>query len=176
MKPEELLDLLVSWDNLALVTKEIVARQEYFPVLMEIALYSRHPKSWRAAWVVDKIHATRPELVTPYLEQMIQQLRKENFPGKKRQFLKLISLHDIRQKHHSFLLDYCLECFLSAHEPVSVRVYALQVLYNISEVQTLFKPELLSIIEHELELQPVAGVHSRGKKLAKLLSRQVNRL
>jgi hypothetical protein len=173
MTSEEWIDLISSWENLELITGEIASGRKSLDSLMEVCLYSRHPLSWRATWVADKIHDVRPELVVPYLEKIILQLKKETHPGKKRQFLKLISMHDIREKYHSFLMDYCLICFMRTNEPVSVRVYALQILYNISELQPLFKPELLSLIEHEMELHPSAGVLARGRKLAGALRKQI---
>jgi hypothetical protein len=173
MNKEELFDLILSWENLPLLVREIENHPEKLSDLMEIAFRSDHPKSWRAAWLADKIHDNRPELLLPFIEKMIAALKTETRHGQKRHFLKLISLNAIPQKHYSFLLDYCLNCFTSAGEPVSVRVYALQILFAISEDVPDFKTELLSVIEHELELHPTAGIRSRGKKLAEKLARRI---
>lgn len=176
MTTDELLDLISSWENLELITGEIISNPENLSVLMEVSLYSDHPRSWRAAWVADKIHDKRPELIVPFLGKIIRQLKSETHASKKRQFLKLISMHAIPGDHLSFLMDYCLNSFISVAEPVSIRVYALQILFHISEKEPLFKPELLSLIEHEMELHPVAGVRARGKNLAKTLKKQISGL
>lgn len=173
MNKEELFDLILSWENLPLLVHEIENHPEKLSDLMDIALHTDHPKSWRAAWLADKIHDNRPELLVPFIEKMIAALKTETRHGLKRHFLKLISLNSIPQKHYSFLMDYCLTCFTSAGEPVSVRVYAMQILFNISEDMPDFKPELLSVIEHELELHSTAGIRSRGKKLAQKLAKQL---
>jgi hypothetical protein len=167
MTKEELLDLIVSWENLPLLMQEIENNSEDLDLLMNFAFYSNHPKSWRAAWLADKIHERNPELIAPFTEKMIIRLKTETDDGKKRHFLKLISLNVIPIKHHSFLVNYCLKIFTSAREPVAVRVHALQVLYNISENEPDFKSELLSVIEHEIDLHATPGIISRGKKLVK---------
>ncbi|MCF6333346.1 MAG: hypothetical protein L3J11_08680 [Draconibacterium sp.] len=74
---EELLEFLGSWENLSLITKEIGRHPEYFKMLMEISLYSTEPKSWRAAYIIDKIHENYPTLILPYIFDIIQQLKVE---------------------------------------------------------------------------------------------------
>lgn len=176
MNKEELFDLILSWENFPLLVREIENHPEKMGDLMEIALQSMHPKSWRAAWLADKIHENNPEILKLYIEKMIHALKAETRVGQKRHFLKLISLNEIPQKHHSFLMDYCLNSFTSPSEPVSIRVYALQILFNISEYEPDLKPELLSVINHEIELHATAGIISRGRKLASKLTRQIARL
>jgi hypothetical protein len=176
MTKAELLEIIESWENLELAIQEIGNNPEHLPVLMDLALNSDKPHSWRAAWMADKINDKFPHLITPWIEDMILALKKELQPGKKRHFLKLISLNEIDKKLQSFLMDYSLDVFTSGKEPVAIRVHAMQVLYNISELEPEFKPELLAIIQHEIEVHPSAGISSRGKKLAKMLNSQIKQL
>lgn len=176
MTKAELLEVIESWENLELTIKEIESHPEFFSMLMDVALHSNKPFSWRAAWMADKIHDNHPDLVIPWLDKMIQALDKNLQTGKKRHFLKLISLNQINKKHHLYLMDYSLDVFTSGKEPVATRVHAMQILYNISESEPEFKPELLAIIQHEIEVHPSAGISSRGKKLAKKLNSQIKQL
>jgi hypothetical protein len=139
---------------------------------MEIALTSPDKKSWRAAWMVDKIHDQNPELVLPYIPALIEKLIDLKDMGKKRHFLKLIGMHEIPVESSGFLADYCLTT-LSSSEPPAVRVHAMQVLFNISEMEKDFKPELLDTIEQEMEFRPTPGILTRGAKLAKKLRCQI---
>jgi hypothetical protein len=166
---EEMLSLLIAWENLPLLISDLLAEPQKIEILMDIAINSSHPKSWRAAWMANKIHEVNPSLIVPYVEKMIIRLKKETCNSKKREFLKLISQHDFSGKYNSFLMDYCLNCFMSASEPVAARVHSMQVLYHISESEPEFKPELLAVIEHETELHSTAGIRSRAKRLAKML-------
>ena len=166
------MELLDSWENLTFLIREIANRPELFSALMEIALYHPEQKSWRAAYLVDKIHDDYPELLSPYLESIILQLQKEENSSKKRHFLKLISMNKIPVKHSGFLVDYCINNLSSGKEPPAVRVHAMQILYNISEVEADLKPEVLALIEHEMEYHATAGIISRGSKLARKLRNQ----
>lgn len=176
MTKEELLDLIVSWENLPLLVRQLELEPENLKLLMDLAFECRHPKSWRAAYIADKINDNHPKLIAPFISEMILRLKTEKNSSKKRHYLKLISQHNFSRKTHSFLVDYCLECFSSASDPIANRVHAMQVLFNISEKEPDFKPELLSIIEHEMELHPTPGIVSRGKKLVKKLIDQTKEI
>jgi len=173
MEKENLLELIDSWENLAFAMREIVNHPESFSALMEIALYNPEQKSWRAAYLVDKIHDDYPELLLPFIEPMIEQLKTENNSSKKRHFLKLLSMNKIPSEHYGFLVDYCINALTSAKEPPAVRVHAMQILYNISEKETELKPEILTIIEHEMEYHATAGILSRGSKITRKLRKQL---
>lgn len=164
-----MLSLLIAWENLPLIISDLLAQPQKIEILMDVAINSSHPKSWRAAWMANKINDIKPDLILPYLERLIIRLKKETCNSKKREFLKLISMYSPPRKHHSFLMDYCLSCFMSAGEPIAVRVHSMQVLYHISESEPGFRTELLAVIEHETELDSSAGIRSRAKRLAKML-------
>lgn len=138
---------------------------------MEIALADEHKNSWRAAWMADKIHEKNPGIIVPFIEKMIAKLDDNLSQGSKRHFLKLLSLHEIPEKHFGFLVDFCFAALGSAKEPPAIRVHAMQILYNISEKEIDLKPELLAVIEHEMEFHGTAGIKSRGSKLAVKLER-----
>ena len=174
MTEKGVLNILESWDNFELILLEVRNNPKAIPGLMKIALYSDHPNSWRAMYLADKIHETNPEYFHAYIEEMIGQLKLEQHHGKKRHFLKLISLNAISSQHFGFLVDYCMNTFTSAKEPIANRVHAMQILYNISDVEPELKPELLEIIQHEIEFHPTPGIRSRGTKLAKRLQKQIN--
>jgi len=176
MTKKDLIDLLDSWDNLDLTIQEISRNPQYFGLLMSIALYHNEPKSWRAAYLADKIHDDFPELLRPFLPEIIAQLKQEKSSSKKRHFLKLISMNKIKREHFGFLVDYCLKALGSSKEPAAVRVHAMQILYNISEKETDLKAELLAVIEHEMEYHSTAGIISRGSKLANKLRNQISKL
>lgn len=174
MTREELLELLDSWENLNFMILEMGNHPELLPLLMEIALDDDGQKSWRAAWMADKIHDRFPDLIHPYLPHIIGKLRTEPSNGKKRQFLKLVSLNTIPRNEYGFLIDYCLDRLTSPSEQPAVRVHAMQILYNISNEQHDLKPEILAVIEHEMEYHPTPGILSRGKKLARKLHHEIS--
>ena len=173
MEKEQLLELIDSWDNLNFIVREAVQNPDLFSLLMNITLNAPEQKTWRAAYLVDKIHDDFPELILPYLDRMVAKLPEEKNLSKKRHLLKLISMNAVPEKHFSFLLDFCMET-MASDEPPAVRVHAMQILFNISEKEPELKPEILALIEHEMEYHATAGILSRGKKIAKKLQKQIN--
>jgi len=174
MTKAEMIDLINLWENLSYLQIEIVRNPELYKMLTEIAFYDENPKTWRAAYLIDKINDSYPELLRPFLNEMIEQLKIEKSESKKRHFLKLISMNDLPQEQQGFLTDFCINVFTSNKEPVAVRVHAMQVLFNISDKQPDLKSEILIIIEHEMENHFSAGILSRGNKLAQKLRSQIS--
>lgn len=175
MRKEELIELMESWENFELVALKISEEPQYLDLLFDIILKSNHPKRWRAAWITDKVNDKHPELIAPFIEQIITSLGPHIDFSSKRHLLKLISLHTIPEEHFSSLLDYCLTTMESSKEPVAIRVHAMQILYNISEAVPEFKPELLAIIRHEAEIHSSPAFKAREKKLSQQLHRQIRK-
>lgn len=173
MTEKELYDLLDSWENIEIVTRQLTNNSVDFAKLMSIALHHPKQRSWRAAYLADKIHDEFPELLIPYLPAIIDKLKIEDNASKRRHWLKLISMNSIGEEYFGFLFDYCIDAFSSGKEAVAVRVHAMQILFNISESEPDLKPEVLQVIQHEIEHHPTAGIRSRGMKLVKNLRRQI---
>lgn len=166
--------LICSWENLALVMGNISDYPAHLNALMKIAFDESDPRNWRAAWMVDKMNDKHPELIIPYLPSMTDFVLTTQNAGKKRHFLKLISLHAILEDKMVTLLNYCIDVFTSSSEPIAVRVHAMQVLFNIAQAEPDFAGELIDLIEHEIEFHGSAGISSRGKKLLKKLAPSTN--
>ena len=176
MTKAELVELIDSWENLQYLVTEITQTPEYYQMLMEIALYNSNQKSWRAAYLVDKINDSSPELLFPFLNMMIEQVQIEKNKSKIRHFLKLFSQNELPQEKQGVLLDFCLKTFTSDKEPLAVRVHAMQILFNISEKEPDLKSEILALIEYEMENHSSAGIVSRGAKLAEKLRKQTRQI
>lgn len=175
MTENDLRSLIQSWENIALLVRYIADYPEHLEIILTKVLDDSKPEHWRAAWMVDKIHERHPELVLPYLPAMTNFVITTQNAGKKRHLLKLISLNDIQEENMALLLNFCLEVFTNAAEPVAVRVHAMQILYNIAQKEPDFSGELIELIENEMEYHGSAGLASRGKKLLKKLIKNKSR-
>lgn len=169
MTENELYTLIQSWESIALVVQHISDFPENLDRLMSIAMNDQLDKSWRAMYLAEMIHEKHSKLITPYLPSMTNFVLTTQNASKKRHLLKLISLHDIPEERMADLLNFCIEVFTNAAEPVAVRVHAMQILYNISLAEPDFSGELIDLIENEIEYHGSAGISSRGRKLLKKL-------
>jgi hypothetical protein len=171
---EELIGFLENWENMSLLFDNREQALIHFPALMEIALEDNERVNWRASWAADKINDMMQGIAAEWIPKLTESLHWLDHNGKKRQYLKLISLYPVSDNNESFLFDYCLDKLTSDTEDISVRVYAMQILYNISEKETELKKELLQIIEQEMEYRSSPGILTRGKKLASLLRKEIH--
>jgi hypothetical protein len=142
-------------------------RPELLDELWEYAITDAHD-AWKALWVMDKIHDTRPDLIQPYLKQMYENVVKLKQSGQKRSILKLLSLNPLPVEPTGRFIDYCFSLLKSKSEPVSGRVYAMQILYNITKTIPDFKHELRIVIEDAM-IEGSPGIKSRGRKLLRRL-------
>lgn len=173
MTEKEILDLLLSWENMPLIAGYMCEHPDDLESLVRLALDDCQTPNYRAIWMVEKVHDQRPDLVLPFLPAMTEFVLRTKNSGKKRHILKLISLHPIPDENLSLMLDFCIGTFTNAAEEIAVRVHAMQILYNIAEKEHDFANELIDLIENEIEYHGSAGIASRGNKLLKKL-RQFN--
>jgi hypothetical protein len=173
MTKTELINFLENWENMSLLFDNRGQALIHFPMLMEIAMEENERVNWRASWAADKINEMIPGIAAEWIPKLTESLHRLKHNGKKRQYLKLISLYPISENDESFLFDYCLEKLSAQTEDIAVRVYSMQILYNISEKEPELKEELLQIIEQEMEYRSSPGILTRGKKLASCLRKEI---
>jgi len=173
MTKAELINFLENWENMSLLFNDRELARQHFPLLMEMALEGDKRYHWRASWAADKINEMIPGIAAPWIPELVEVLPRLTHSGKKRQFLKLISLYPMPEETESFLFEYCLDKMTSEGEDISIRVYSMQILYNISEKEPGLKAELLELIDREMEFHPTPGILTRGRKLAGRLRKEI---
>lgn len=172
MKREDLVDMISSWENLDLFSQHIPEHPETLDLLIDLAFDDSKQEFWRAAWIMDKINSSNPELIKPYLPVLFKVLKKTRNLSKMRHFLKIIAHHQVPVRQRGFLFDFCLNTFTNQAIPVAIRANALQILYQIAQDVPGLKPELVQILEHALSLEQPAGIRARGKNILSLLFRE----
>jgi hypothetical protein len=145
------------------VVDMIIQRPDMLDDLWTIALKD-DPAAWKAVWVMDKIHDSRPDLILPYLKPMLENVEHLKQSGQKRHMLKLLSLHPLPAEPTGGFIDYCFNLLQSRTEPVAGRVHAMQLLFNITEMIPEFKNELRIVIEDAM-VEGTPGIRSRGSKI-----------
>lgn len=175
MTKNDLIKLLESWETLSLIKSHIIAEPGFLPLLMGVALTGTDRQSWRAAWVADKINEQRPGIMQPWIAELTKAVGHLDHQGRKRQFLKLISLYPISPEDRGFLLEYCLDRLDDPSDTPAVKAHSMEILYQISREEPDFKEELLEVLEFLLERQETAGIVARAKRLSGRLRKEVGR-
>ncbi|WP_163709967.1 hypothetical protein [Mangrovibacterium lignilyticum] len=173
MTSAEIQELLRNWENSELLFSHFANQPKDFEKLLQLVFDDSQAINWRAAWILDHVNDRNSLLVGIYLPRIIEAALQSKNASKLRHYLKIISTHPIPTESAGFLFDRATAIFTDAECPIAVRVHAMQVLYEISQMEPDLKSELIQLIEHEMEFHPSAGIKSRGKRLLKRLNTQI---
>ena len=163
-----------SWENLVLFHNDPEGPDRYLGDLMEIALEGEEGVNWRASWVVDKMNEKYPGVAEPWIRKIIEVLPEIRHHGKKRQFMRILSTYEIPADSFSLVFDYSLERLTDPGEAVAVKAHAMQILYNLCQMEPGLREELVVTLEQEMELRPEPGIISRGRKLTARLRKEIS--
>ena len=155
-----------------LIVDHIGKSKKRFADLMDIFFANEHVVTARAAWVVSYIADAHPELVKPYLDQMIENLRRPVQDAVKRNTLRLLQEIEITDDQTGHALDLCFPFMADPNEPAAVRAYAMTICHRICKTEPALAPELKLVIESCFNSSP-AAFKSRGRKFLKELDKMI---
>ena len=148
----------------------IGTNQDLFDDLVEIMLHSNKPIPQRAAWVMTVVIDNYPWLLKNQLNLLIDSMQYFKHPALARCFLRALCVIDIPDDKMGLLYEKCHNYLFDTKQPAAIRVFALQVMYNISEKEPELKFELKLIIESQI-INSTAGLQNRGGKLLEKLNK-----
>jgi hypothetical protein len=155
--------------NVELVTAHIGADEELFKELVYLMHNGISPLPQRAAWIMTAVTDKYPWLIQPYLNEFVKHLPSYSHPGITRSVLRQFCEVEFPEKIAGKIYELCYNFLIDAKQPIAVRVYAMQILFNISEKEPDLKNELKMVLENQLDDVASAGFASRaGKLLMKL--------
>jgi hypothetical protein len=153
------------------ISKMIGDNDLLFAELMDMFFDKQYATRHRISWIVTHCAEAHLQLIIPYFEKMILNLKTPKLiPAIKRNTLKIIA--DLNPKFSEELtghaLDICFEFLISTKEPVAIKVHAMQVTFNICKQEPELLNELKMVIEDQMDFS-TAGFKSRGKKILKAI-------
>jgi hypothetical protein len=138
--------------------------------LVELALTGIDPHAHRASRVVCICCEHFPELFKPYSALIINMLKKIPSKSVLRNFLKIYAEvpMKITNKGKLVLLNQCFDFLTLPDFPVAVKVFSMQILYNLSREMPEIGLELYNLLEDQLPFSS-PGYASRAKRIMKKL-------
>jgi 8-oxo-dGTP diphosphatase len=144
-------------------------------IFIKLFEYSHSPDkklAFRASWTLTKVCDRFPELIYPYLPQIIDTIAEIDNESTLRSFLRIISLSDldkINTRQHGLLADFCFSKLNSGFSAIAIKAYSMEIIYRLA----LIYPELaneLSATINILQGEGSAGVVARGHMIMKKLA------
>ena len=122
----------------------------------------------RAAWPVGDLGEKYPELLIPYLPQMISNVKEPKHDAVIRNTVRTWQYMSVPEDYLGEIFELCFNYITDPKIPVAIRAFSMKVCANICKAVPEMKEELILAIEDQLE-NGSAGIKSRGKNVVKQL-------
>ena len=150
--------------------KTVIADNRLFNQLFQLIFSGDHRLAWRSCWIIDIASEEFPDLIADKLSEIIDGFLTTKNSSLKRHFTRILCRYQIPDEYLGAIVNRSFD-LLAPSEPAAVRVFAMQLLFNISQELPDLKGELISVFESLMEEGGSAGFKNRaGKLLRKLRS------
>lgn len=124
----------------------------------------------RAAWSVSLATGKKPEMIRPYIKELVAQLqRKDVHNAVIRNSVRILESIQIPEKFHGAVMNTCFKFIEDPATPVAVKAFSLTTLFNLSKHYPEILQELKLIIEERWDTE-TAAFKSRGRKILKSIN------
>ncbi|MCK5170794.1 MAG: hypothetical protein KAQ75_13030 [Bacteroidales bacterium] len=162
--------------NTDYIASVIDRNEKLFKQIFDLIIANEEYVSGRAAWVVETCWLKYPEMIEPYINDMIDFLPKTKYDNQRRHFTKILSTIDLRKLDEDrlgILIDRCFTWLEDPIYPTAVKMFSMQIIYNYVEIEPALASELIAIIENQFE-DSTPGFKNRGEKTLKKLYKLVD--
>lgn len=170
---QDMVNRMMSMKEAEWIATSAIENPVIFNKLLEYSFGADKKLAFRASWTLTKVCDKFPELIYPYLADIILKLEKIDNESTQRSFLRIISLSDftrISVKHHGILAEYCFAAVKSGFSAIAIKAYSMEILYNLVVIYPELLNELTATI-NLLEGDESAGVIARGRMILKKLAK-----
>jgi len=142
--------------------------KKLFAGLMNLFFEGEYRITQRAAWPVSNCVKNHPELIVPYIKQMLDNLSKKDLhDAVKRNTVRLLQTVKIPKKYHGQLMNICFDFIQSNETAVAIKAFSLTILQNFTAQYPEIIPELKLVIQERSNYE-TAAFQARARKILKL--------
>lgn len=141
---------------------------ERFKALMSLFLGKDSRISQRASWAVGFCGLAHPELIYPYLQQMLTLLDEPVHDAIKRNTVRILAEMDYPEDMLGEIADVCFRLLDDPKQAAAIRIFSMSVCFNITKQEPDLANELRIILEDHYP-HGSAGFKSRARKIMKEL-------
>jgi 8-oxo-dGTP diphosphatase len=169
---QAILNNMMSMKEAEWVATSAIENPAIFLKLFEYSNSSDKKLAFRASWTLTKVCDRFPDLIYPYLNQIVESLNRIDNESTLRSFLRILSLTDldkINKRQHGLLADFCFLTLNSGFSAIAVKAYSMEILYKLSLIYPELANELSTSIRILME-DGSAGVTARGNMIIRKLA------
>lgn len=140
--------------------------EKRFGSLMKFVLGHDQQLAQRAAWAMSYLVTEQPQLIYPYLNQLLTYVQQPVHDAIKRNTFRFLKEIEIPESSLSLAVDSCFKILENKKESIAITCFALHTLLHYSKVIPELKNEILFVLElHEDTEAP--AVKSTIRKIRK---------
>lgn len=169
---QEMVTRIMGMKEAEWVAVSAIENPAVFKKLLEYSFSSDKKLAFHASWTLTKVCDRFPEIIYPYLAQIVSALDKIDNESTLRSFMRIISLTDPRKintRQHGFLADFCFKSLNSGLTAIAIKAYSMEILYKLSVIYPELAYELSASIKSFID-EGSAGITSRGKMILKKIA------
>lgn len=143
-----------------------------FNKLLDYSYSSNKKLAFRASWTLTKVCDRFPEMIYPFLGEIVEKLDTIDNESTLRSFLRILSLTNLELVNpglHGFLAEFCFSILKSSDSAIGVKAYTMEILYRLAVIYPELANELAASI-HILMEDGSAGIKSRGMAIRNKLA------
>jgi hypothetical protein len=142
-----------------------------FKELMQCFLANEYRLAQRAAWSVSWAARKKPELIRPYIGDLVAKLNHTDVHNAViRNSVRVLEEIEIPESLHANVMNACFSFIENPSVPVAIKAFSLTTLFNLSKYYPEITGELKLIIENNWNNES-AAFKSRGKKILSALQK-----
>ncbi|MCB0706661.1 MAG: hypothetical protein KDC34_15205 [Saprospiraceae bacterium] len=135
-----------------------------FAVLMDLFHSSEYRIAQRAAWVCTHCIDQHPDLIRPYLSNLVDLIESPVHVAVRRNAVRILTKVELPEALWGLAADKCMRRVADPNETVAVRRFAMEVVWNICQKEPDLSTELRLILEDNMEYGS-PGFRNYGQKL-----------
>lgn len=129
--------------------------------------------AFHSSWTLSKVCDFYPEILLPYLPEIIEALARMKDESAQRSFLRSLSLADLTttgSRCQGILADHCFAQLRSGFSSIAVKAYSMEILYKLALIYPELTNELAATI-NMLRGEGSAGIVAKGRIVLKRLGK-----
>jgi 8-oxo-dGTP diphosphatase len=169
---QTMINSMMSIKEVNWVAKSAIENPVIFSKLLEYSYASDKKLDFRASWTLTKVCDEYPELILPYLDELIKALPDISNEGVQRSFYRILSLSNLENltaRHQGLLADYSFAALNSGFSSIAIKAYTMEILYKLTLIYPELTNELVSSIRILME-DGSAGIVAKGKMILKRIT------
>lgn len=142
--------------------------------MVDASLAQEYPMAMRASRVVYLCVFEDPDLFRPYAAEILEAIPTLHDDSVIRNFLHIFDdfVPELTEEQLGVLLSICFDYIEDTSRAIAIRTYSLKLLYIISQRVPDIKPELISIIHHNL-IESAPAFYAQATRILKKLDKEV---